>query len=242
MELFAAGIAVLALLFATYTTHRTWLAWGSAALSLVALIGAVFFLTAKDADIRDGYVRLADQLSPVLDRQAIDELKGAIEQVAAYEAPRPAPAPADERPAMQAAAVSGWLAPEKPKPVSGDAVAWLLEERVQVPVSDGDRFRLGGINLTDEAMTDVRGALKPDLSGGKLKLALDVEDGASGDGVVPPGARFSLVRRSGGDSADATTDRSGGAILTFRYAQSGQQKSMILYLTPPMLARLGAQQ
>jgi hypothetical protein len=242
MELFAAGIAVLALLFATYTTRRTWLAWGSAALSLVALIGAVFFLTAKDPHARDSYVWLADQLAPVLDRQTVDELKEAIAQVGAYEVPRPVPAPAEESPPMQAAAISGWSAPEKPKPVSGDAVAWLLEERVQVPVNDGDRFRLGGINLTDEALTDVRGALKPDSSGRKLKLALDVEDGASGDGVIPPGARFSLARAMADDMPQGSADVSGGAILTFRYAQSGQQRSMILYLTPPMLARLGVQQ
>lgn len=233
MTLFTAGIAVLALLFATYTTRRTWLAWGSAALSLVALIGAIFFLTAKDPHARDSYVWLADQLAQVLDRQTADGIKEAIEQVASYEPPRPTPAPPEEHPAMRAAAVSGWPAPAKPKPVSGDAIAWLLDESVQVPVSDGDRFRLGGVNLTDEALTDVRGALKPDSGDRKVKLALDVEDGGAGNSVVPPGARFSLVHRDG-DNAGT----SGGAILTFRYAQGGQQKSMILYLTPPMLARL----
>ena len=243
MALFAAGIAVLALLLATYTTRHTWIAWGSIAMSMVALAGLVFLATAKDPDARDQYVWLAGRLAPVLDRQAVDGLAAAIRQVAVFRAPRPPSAPVSARRAMQAAVAAVWPGPKREqKPVSGDPVAWLLDESVQVSASTGDRFRIGGVNVSDQALTGVRGTLKPDLSARKMKLTLEVEGRGPQDGaVILPGARFRLSLPQAGGAEQDGANVSGGAIMTFRYSQAGRQKTMILYLTPPMLARLGNQ-
>jgi hypothetical protein len=239
----AAGIAVLALLLATYMTRRTWIAWGSIAMSMVALAGLVFLATAKDPDARDQYVWLAGRTAAVLDRQAVDGLAAAIRQVAAFRAPRAMSAPVSPPRAVQTAVAADWPEPKREqKPVSGDSVAWLLDESVKVPAGTGDRFRIGGVNVSDQALTGVRGTLKPDLSPRKMKLTLEIEGRGPQDGtVILPDAQFSLsLPKTGGAEQDGA-NVSGGAIMTFRYNQAGQQRTMILYLTPPMLARLGNQ-
>jgi hypothetical protein len=242
VTLFAAGIALAALFFASYTTRYTWLAFGSLALSMVALAGVVFLATAKDQHAREQYVRVANGLAPVLDRQTVDTLTAAIRQVAAFRAPLPASAPVREPRAIEATATPGWPeATQKPKAAPGDPVAWLLDEGDQGPAGDGDGFRLGGVNVSDQALQDVQGLLKPDWSPRELALALDVEGRAREDeAVIPPGTRFSLAydnAKAGRPEQDGA-DSSGGAILTFRYSQAGRQKTTILYLTPPILARL----
>ena len=144
---------------------------------------------------------------------------------------------------MQAAVAAVWPEPKREqKPVSGDSVAWLLDESVQVPAGTGDRFRIGGVNVSDQALTGVRGTLKPDLSARKMKLILEVEGRRPQDGtVILPDAEFSLSLPKAGGAGQDGANVSGGAIMTFRYSRAGQQRTMILYLTPRMLARLGNQ-
>jgi hypothetical protein len=272
MALFAAGVALTALLFATYTSRHSWLACGSAVLSVVALIGVVFLATAKDSQSQEHYVWLANQLEPVVDRQTLDRVTTAIAQVstALVERARQRAAEAPEPQTVQAASSSSWLGAEpapKPAPMAepakvmpapdampppkavpalkasaGDPVHWLLDAAGDPPpVLPGDGFRIGGVNVSDQALTEVRGILKPDRTRRRLALTLDVEGGAAGGpAVVPPGAKFTLAHKdqaSDGAAADGV-DQSGGAILTFRYSLGGQRKSKIVYLTAPMLARL----
>jgi hypothetical protein len=244
MAPFAAGIAILALLLATYMTWRNWIAWGSIAMSMVALAGLALLATAKDRAAPDAYVLFVGQLAPMLDQRAVNGLTAAITQVAASEATRLPTAP--ERPprTSPAAVAATWSEPKrKQKPVSGDAVAWLLDESVQVPARTGDRFRIGGLNVSDQALMGVRGTLKPDLSGRKMKLSLEIEGRRPQDGtVILPDAQFSLSIPKAGGAGQDSASVSGGAIMTFRYSQAGQQRTMILYLTPPMLARLSNQE
>ena len=62
MVLLVAGIALTALLLASYTTRYTWIECGSLALSMAALIGIVFLSTAKGepvalAEVAEGELR-----------------------------------------------------------------------------------------------------------------------------------------------------------------------------------------
>jgi len=267
LALFAAGIAFLALLLASYTERGTWIACGSAVISLAALLGLTFLsATLEDpSQVRARFARLASQLPPVLDRQTLDELTAAAERVStswpcrAKErpgcpavasrasqdggVPRSAVSPSLTRHAMQAASTVGWPeAKQAPKATSRAPVKWLLDEQ-SGPGSPGhaDAFLIGGINVSDQPLQDVKAILKPDSSGRELALALTVE-GRQGEGeaVIPPGARFSLAHDNPKeDNPDASpAEQGGGAILTFRYSQAGRQKSTILYLTPTMVSRL----
>lgn len=250
MVLLVAGIALTALLLASYTTRYTWIECGSLALSMAALIGIVFLSTAKDCKARERYVWLANQLAPVLDRQMLEEITTAIRHVSTSldgHGLRRAASPAAGRQAIQAASTAGWPeAKQEPKAKQGrrttpsNPVSWLLDEAsVQSPAGVDAGFRIGGINVSDQALKDVRGTLKPDSTRRRRDLTLDIEGHSLKDeAVVPPRARFSLA--SDLPKADRT-DQSGGAILTFRYSYAGQQKTTILYLTPPMVARASSE-
>jgi hypothetical protein len=86
------------------------------------------------------------------------------------------------------------------------------------------------MNASNAAFEDVRAVLKPDGGHDELALVLDVE-GKKSDGTIPAGARFSLALPA------AKHAQTGGAILSFRYRQSDQMRTSILYLTPAMVAR-----
>ena len=279
MALFAAGAALTALLFATYTTRHSWLACGSAVLSVLALIGVVFLATAKDRQSQERFAWLATQLEPVLDRQTLDSLTTAAGDVSAVlverAKARAAAAPDDPRP-IEATASAAWPAVEgeraptaepaakvavEPAPApqavstltpSADGpVQWLLDEPPsESPVGSGTGFRIGGINVSDQALTDVRGILKPDQTRRRLALTLDVEGRPfEAAAVIPPGAKFTLAQERQAQESQAEESQAdsratadgaepGGAILTFRYSHGGQRKTKIVYLTAPMLARL----
>ncbi|MGH6736862.1 MAG: hypothetical protein ACRECX_12435 [Methyloceanibacter sp.] len=247
MALFAAGIALTALLVATYTGRYTWIAAGSMALSLAALVGLLFLATAKDKEASEGIVALTDQLSPVFDRQSLESLASTLKHVSAALSrpapPRAAP-PTERRQAMQAAVAAPWPEPtqepkHEPEAPAGEAVRWLLEEDAVAPGTAGG-FVIGGVNVSGHALSGVQAILKPDESRRELGLALTIEGHeAGGEAVIPSDARFSLSRdaAAGGPLADGE-----GAILSFRYTQAGQQKATILYLTAPMVARLANRQ
>jgi hypothetical protein len=255
LSLFAAGVAILALLFASYSRRSTWLALGSTAMSMAALLGCLFLSTAQDpGQVRTRLAWIGSQLSLVADRQTLDDLKTAIERVSTSlscnvgqrpgckttASPETLPAGRD---AMQAASTTSWLTPKQdPEPpkqeskASQSPVAWRLDE-LRVPASShGGGFLISGTNVSDQALEAVHAVLKPDSSKREVELALDVEGHKAGAAAaVPAGARFSLVSEA---PNEAGSKQLGGAILTFRYVEAGQRKTSILYLTPSMVARL----
>lgn len=184
MSLVAAGVAILALLFASYSRRSTWLALGSTTLS-VALIGCLLLATSRDpSQLRMRFAWIANALPLVLDRQNLDDLATAIERVStssscdAGERPEcgtaaSAKTPPTEPEAMQAASTTSWLDTKpEPKAASQYPVIWRLgDQHVQVSSNSGG-FSVGGTNVSDQALAEVHAALKPDSSQRELALVL----------------------------------------------------------------------
>jgi hypothetical protein len=265
LALFAAGAALLALLFASYSRRSTWLALGSTVMSMVALVGCMFVITSHDANqLRTRLAWVGSKLEPVLDKQTVNDLKTAIAYVwpssscGAGERPgcettASAEPPAAKHPAMQAASTTSWLDPKQDaeptkqdaqpttqdlKPAAPDSPAtWRLgDARVEISSSGSEGLSISGTNLSDQALEEVHAVLKPDSGQREVELVLNVEGHNVGGGaVIPPGARFSLAPATKGQDGAKPF---GGAILTFRYVQAGQRKNSILYLTPSMVGHL----
>ena len=73
LEFFVAGAALLALLFASYSQRRTWLALGSTAISMVAFVGCLFVITSHDQNqLRTRLAWLGSKIQPALDQQTVD--------------------------------------------------------------------------------------------------------------------------------------------------------------------------
>jgi hypothetical protein len=80
----AAGVVLFALLVASYSGRRFWVALASTAISMAAFVGFLFVAIAKEpSQIRTGLTWLAGKLPLVLDQQLADEITKAIEQVPA---------------------------------------------------------------------------------------------------------------------------------------------------------------
>ncbi len=255
MSLFAAGAALLALLFASYSRRSTWIALGSAAISMAALIGLLFVMTSRDqSQVRTRLAWVGSKLQPVLDRQTLDDLRTAIAWVSTSlscdagqqpecKATASAESPPAAREAIQADSTTSWLGTkqdaeptkQESKAASQSPVAWRLGgQQVQGSSNGAEGFSIGGTNVSDQALEEVHAVLKPDSSQREVELTLAVEGQRLDGTVIPAGARFSLVSATpNGDGSK----QSGGAILTFRYVQAGQRKTSILYLTPSMVAR-----
>ena len=251
LSLFAAGVALFALFIASYTGRGTWLALGSMAMSMALLFGCLFLATSHDrSQVRTRLAWVATELPLLLDRLTVAELAASLER---FQAPSPlpcgdgqpgcstemaaAPLPAEREPVQAAATAPGWfdIKPDA-KATPQTPVAWTLDDRaVQRPVTSPWGFSIGGTNVSDEALEQVRAVLKPDSTMREVPLALSVEGGGAGDGIIPADASFSLFSAAPDEGASGQT---GGAILTFRYVQAGQRKSSILYLTPAIIARL----
>jgi hypothetical protein len=137
---------------------------------------------------------------------------------------------------MQAAATPSWTPPPPPKqeqkPTASGPVVWFLDEQQPQASSSSGALAINGMNASDQAMEGVQGALKPDGSQREIDLALNVE-GQKVQGTIPAGARFSLEAPKG-----EASQQSGGAILTFRYSQGGERRTLILYLTPATISHL----
>ena len=248
MSLFAAGVAILALLFASYSRRRTWLVLGSTTLS-VALIGCLLLATSRDpSQLRMRFAWIANALPLVLERQNLDDLATAIERASTSSScdagQRPecgtaasAKTPPAGREAMQAASTTSWFG-SKPvsKPTSDSPVTWRFgDQPVQVSSGGAAGFSISGTNVSNQTLEGIHAVLKPDASQRELALALAVEGHKYEAGtVIPAGARFSLVSETANDDG---SKQLGGAILTFRYVQAGQRKTSILYLSPSMIAR-----
>ena len=258
MTLFAAGVALLVLLILSYSGRRTWIAFGSTALSVAALVGGIFLSTVDDpSQARRSLVWLASKLPLVLDRQTLDELTTAMGQVSTSsscgEKDRKGCPPAASRlsqsadvrqsaapPAaigrdMQAASATSWLGTKKDsKSNSRSPVVWLEEPNALGSSRVADGVSINGVNVSDQRLEEVQGTLKPDGSGREFRLVLEVEGAKAKEAsVIPAGARFGMRAE-----IPKAARSSGGAILTFRYMYAGQRKATIVYLSPSMVARL----
>jgi hypothetical protein len=177
LSLVAAGVAILALLFASYSRRSTWLALGSTTLS-VALIGCLLLATSRDpSQLRMRFAWIANALPLVLERQNLDDLATAIERASTSlscdAGQRPecgtaasAKTPPAGREAMQAASTTSWFGskPES-KTTSDSPVTWRLgDPHAHVSSSSAEGFLIGGSNVSDQALEEVRAVLKPDSS------------------------------------------------------------------------------
>ena len=112
MSLFAAGVVLFALLVASYSGRRFWIALASTLVSMAALVGFLFVAMAKEPNqMRTGLAWLGAKLQLVLDQQTADQINKAIERISAAVAANAAataqilaPAPLDAKPAEQAEA------------------------------------------------------------------------------------------------------------------------------------------
>jgi hypothetical protein len=283
LSLFAAGVVLFALLVASYSGRRFWIALASTAISMAAFVGFLFVAIAKEpSNIRAGMIWAAAKLPLVLDQQTADAISKALAsipppvavattataEIPAPEAPDtkpieqvPAPSPCEagqeatcstapstadapsvseaeppsppspEPQSIQATTTPTWPAAKpEPEATPGSPVVWLLDGQ-QASSSAERGFAISGMNASDQPFEEVHAVLKPD--GGRQEIALAVNvDGQKADGVIPAGARFSLGLAGGKE------ERTGGAILTFRYKQAGQARTSIVYLTPAMISRL----
>ncbi len=242
MGLLAAGIVLFVLLMASYSERRTWIALGSATISIVLVFVFVFLSTGQvPSPVRQGLTRLAQQLPSGWEWPARD-LAATVERLSTAFAS--AKKRAAQHEPIATASVLDWFGvsqepeaePEQapasePAPAedSSDAtITWFLDEP---PPSE--TFRLSGANVSDQPLETVQAVLKPDSGGGELALVLEVDGADAGGAIVPPGARFHLKAETLSNDA---AKQLGGAILSFGYSQAGRSKTSIMYLTGPMLA------
>ncbi len=99
MSLFAAGVVLFALLAASYSGRRFWIALASTAISMAAFVGFLFVAMAKEpSQIRAGLVWAAGKLELVVDQQTAEAITKALERIpapvtVATTAPAQVPAP-----------------------------------------------------------------------------------------------------------------------------------------------------
>jgi hypothetical protein len=184
-----------------------------------------------------------EKLPLVIDQPTLDAVTASLEYILTLAARDDRRSPSVVSPsappqAMQAASTWSWFgADSAPKSNPNSPVTWLLDDPnapVVSPIEDG--FVIGGVNTSNQALSQVHATLKPDGSGREIALALKVEGrAADGNAVIPAGARFSF----GSEMLDAAQP-STGAILTFRYVVAGQQKAAILYISAATIARFAS--
>ncbi len=244
MTLFAASVALAALLIASYGTRRTWLVGLSMALSATLVAGVIFIATTETP--AQGRARLAWLATFVVDGRTLDALTASLAEIATkvaqkVEVAENAGSPEAPREVQAATAPSWFGANSDTKANANSPVVWFLDDPnapVVSPIEDG--FAVSGVNTSDQDLKQVHATLKPDGSRREIALTLKVEGGpAETAAVIPAGARFSFVSaapRAGG------AEPSGGAILTFRYVTAGQQKAAILYISAATLARFASRE
>ncbi len=246
LTLFAASVVLAVLLLASYGTRRIWLACLSIVLSAAVVAGVIFVATTETpAQGRAKLAWLAEKLPLVLDGQTLDAVMASLEHISTLAAhgnggPSTEGSPSATPQAMQAATATGWFgADSAPKSNANSPVTWLLDDPnapVVSPIEDG--FAIGGVNTSNQDLSQVHATLKPDGSRREIALALKVEGrAAEGGPVIPAGARFSF-----GSEMPDPAEPSAGAILTFRYVYAGQQKAAILYISAATIARFASRE
>jgi hypothetical protein len=238
LTLFAVSALLAVLLIASYGTRRIWLACLSVALSAAVVAGAVFVATTETpAEERAKLAFLAEKLALVFDPQSLDAATAALDRFSTFVAQYQVTW-RSEAPTMQAATTPNWFGADSAPKAAASPVTWFLDDPnapVVAPIEDG--FAIGGVNSSDQDLSQVHATLKPDGSRREIALALKVEGRAARNAVIPAGARFSF-------GSDATEDAkpSAGAILTFRYVIAGQQKAAIVYLSAATIARFASRE
>jgi hypothetical protein len=246
LTLFAASVGLAVLLIASYGTRRIWLACLSIVLSAAVVAGVIFVATTETpAEGRAKLAWLAEKLPLVVDRQTLDMVTASLDYILTPAArdnggPPSVASPSAPPQAMQAASTWSWFGSDSaPKSNANSPVTWLLDDPnapVVSPIEDG--FAIGGVNTSDQALSQVHATLKPDGSRREIPLVLKVEGRAvEGGAVIPAGARFSF-----GSETPHPADPSAGAILTFRYVVAGQQKAAILYISAATIARFASRE
>lgn len=239
MSLLAASVALAALLIASYGTRRIWLACLSIALSVAVVAGVIFVATTETpAEARAKLAALAERLSPMLGPKTLDTVMASLERLATLAVRGQGVVPSDAAPqTMQAATAPSWFgATSAPKANANSPVTWFLDDPnapVVAPLEDG--FAIGGINTSGQDLSQVQAMLKLDESGREIALGLKVEGHAASEAIIPAGARFSFGSDTPGEAKPPA-----GAILTFRYVASGQQRAAILYLSAATIARFAS--
>jgi hypothetical protein len=237
LALFTIGVAVSTLLIASYIRRAEWVAFGSMAMSITVVIGAVFVLTRDDLSARAVLTWLAGQLPIDLDEQIIDDQTATLTGDAVASV-----CGANNRPGCTQALQTGALiSPTEGKgavrQASREPVTWLLNEPTP-PVLSGiaPAFVISGINVSDTSLKEVHGTLKPVSTHRELELTLNVQGQRfEHKGAIPAGARFSFAL----EVPRGSQDQFGGAIFVFRYVLAGQKTALFWYLNPSMIARLG---
>lgn len=228
-------------------------------MSVATSVGGLFLPALEDpTEVRAGLNWVAAQFPVVLDQKTLNELTSAIQQASTSsrceEKVRPACiAAANSRASHNdniprgASLSSG--APQAIHPASADIgpepntdlqgasrspVIWLLDQRPPASSGIADEFFITGINISNDALRDVRGTLKPDTGRGELSLALKLEGHeVEGEALIAARARFTLGLKQ--PKVNCSTHVS-GAFFTFRYTYRGQQRASMMYLTPSMIA------
>lgn len=257
MTLFVTGVAILALLVASYSQRGAWLACCSTTMSMVALLGLLLIPTVDDpGKVRAALTGFVGQLSLLLDQQTLDALTTALTQGStlaicggkngpgcataaghpvspiAYDSNVPPRAVASE-PNRAGATVNGLAAKRSVEDESGPVI-WLFDEP-SARSGVASRFLIGGINVSGVPLKKVHATLKLDATKREVALSLNVPKSKLNNDAIPAGARFTL----GVEIPEIDKKQAGGAIFAFRYTYAGQQRATIWYFTPTMIARLG---
>lgn len=267
MSLFAAGVAILALLFASYSRRSTWVALCSMAMSMAALIGFLFLSTTQNpSQIRTRVAWIADKLPLVLNGQIPDDLVTAVAHVISPsscgggqrpgctksvtdEQHRAEESPPAEPETMQAAATTGWLE-TKPDPQTTPVPETKQNAKPSAQSPVIWRFGDGNAQASSSSTegfsiggTNVSDQALEDvhavLKPDSSQREVDLVLGVEGHKL----GDGTVIPAGARFSLVSETPNGGaakqfdGAILTFRYVQAGQRKTSILYLTPSMVSR-----
>ena len=267
MSLFAAGLALLVLLIASYSGRNTWIALGSVVLSMAALLGVVFVAASHDpGEMRTRLAWVSNELSSVADQRTVDDLKSALEQLssalscdsgpkagcekaASAKPPTIAPEPVQ---AAATAATTNWLEPKRdPEPAKQEPPKQELPtQELAKPASKGSSpvaWRLDDSNTSDGSNGFSIGGTNVSDQALEQVHAVLKPDGNLREVKLDlhvEGTKFEATIPAGArfslafETTEEDSESSAGAILTFRYVQAGQRKTSILYLTPAMVSRL----
>jgi len=267
LDLLAAGIVVFALLLASYSTRNTWIALGSMAISMAALLGFLFLYTASDSGpMRASLTALAKELPAGWDKPVLD-LAATLERTSTAVAQ----ALSARREPIQAASTTGWfgataeiaVAPESPRPesprpepatpASATPASATPEPPTREPPTSEPPTPESAIQwfLDEPPPPDSKAFLIDGLNASDQPLeavqaVLKPDSGAGELELVleveggKGGAVIPPGERFSLAAETLTEDEAkqlGGAILSVAYVQAGRRKTSIMYLTPPMLAQ-----
>ncbi|MHA1517835.1 MAG: hypothetical protein ACTSYK_04445 [Alphaproteobacteria bacterium] len=265
LDLLVAGIVCTLLFVATYSQRRTWIALGSAALSVALLAGSVFLATAQNSTpIRDGVSRLAEAVPAGWDRHALNAAV-ALERASSYVASARRQATERESDpvlATSAPSIAAWFFwrswfPAKPnteessvptaetvaaapaEPVAAPAAPWAFDAAIQFLLDAPPPLASGEFALRGANVSDQPLKLVRAVlkpDSSEQTLKLTLDvEGGSKGDVMVPPGAQFSLSASEFTAGDAA--QLGGAILSVAYVQAGRRKSSITYLTQTMLAQ-----